>query len=435
LATKLLVCPECSSAVAPGRFACTSCGALLASVASAPRSLGWVEDMTPPVVTPPPPVAESNDSEATDAEMTEMTEAAGRTTIGPAWAHGLLERAPGETDLEIDEDAPLAAAAGPVDALRPVYPEVPASGAEPVAEAEAVVEAEPVAEAAPYEVVEPAVEAEPFAEAKPFAEAEPVLQSDGGAPAGQVGDAEPLVASAAIPSALFSPAVEAQAPKPSEPSWPEKPSWPPPGAERLAPLSEPAPRPRAGAYLPPSAVLTTIDEAPEAMTAGTPGRPMTAASSAASTGVTVASAAEKKPARVLPALDPTVPPKVVVLGAGIAGLGFLLPWAAVVVGSGRIGGYLDQWGLAGPGHPLVLLVLVALGAWASQIERLPAWVRPGLPAAVVAGLLVGLVWPYVFGSLQSTVGVYLTLVGAIVLASGGLLDLWAERHAGEPRAV
>ena len=96
--------------------------------------LGWVEDMTPPVVTPPPPVAESSDPKATDAEMTEMTEAAGRTTIGPAWAHGLLERAPGETDLEIDEDAPLAAAAGPVDALQPVYPEVPATEAGPVAE-------------------------------------------------------------------------------------------------------------------------------------------------------------------------------------------------------------------------------------------------------------------------------------------------------------
>ena len=424
MATKLLVCPECSSAVAPGRFACTSCGALLASVASAPRSLGWVEDMTPPVVTPPPPVAESSDPVATDAESTEMPEAAGRTTIGPAWAHGLLERAPGETDLEIDEDAPLAAAAGPVDALQPVYPEVPVIEAEPVAEAEAVVDLESPSEAAPVEAIEPVVEAEP------------VLQSDPGASADPVGDAVPLAASAANPSAPFSPAVEVQAPRPStEPSWPEKPSWPPPGAERLAPLSEPAPRPRAGAYLPPSAVLTTIDEAPATTTAGIPGRPMMAASSAAATGGDAASAAEEKPARVLPALDPTLPPKVVVLGAGIAGLGFLLPWAAVVVGSGRIGGYLDQWGLAGPGHPLVLLVLVALGAWASQIERLPAWVRPGLPAAVLAGLLAGLVWPYVFGSLQSTVGVYLTLVGAIVLAAGGLLDLWAERHAGEPRAV
>jgi hypothetical protein len=429
LATKLLVCPECSSAVAPGRFACTSCGALLASVASARRSLGWVEDMTPPVVTPPPPVAESSDPEATDAETTEMTEAAGRTTIGPAWAHGLLERAPGETDLEIDEDAPLAAEAGPVVALQPVYPELPVAAAEPVAEAEAVVDVESVAEAAPDEVVEPVVDAEPVVEA------EPLLQSVAG-DVEPVGDAEPLAESAANPSALLNPGVEAQAPAPStEPSWPEKPSWPPPGAERLAPPMEPAPRPRAGAYLPPSAVLTTIDESPDATTAGMPGRPMMAASSAAATGGDAASATAKKPARVLPALDPTLPPKVVVLGAGIAGLGFLLPWAAVVVGSGRIGGYLDQWGLAGPGHPLVLLVLVALGAWASQIERLPAWVRPGLPAAVLAGLLVGLVWPYVFASLQSTVGVYLTLVGAIVLAAGGLLDLWAERHAGEPRAV
>ena len=94
MATKMLVCPECESAVAPGRFACPSCGTLLAAVASAQRSLGWVDDMTPP------PAAIAPD-EPTDALLS-------LSTIGPAWAHGPLERAPGETDLDlVDEDAPL----------------------------------------------------------------------------------------------------------------------------------------------------------------------------------------------------------------------------------------------------------------------------------------------------------------------------------------
>jgi hypothetical protein len=150
-------------------------------------------------------------------------------------------------------------------------------------------------------------------------------------------------------------------------------------------------------------------------------------------------AVPKEPAKrdplALPTLDPTLPPRVAVIGAGIAGLGFLLPWAAVVIGSGRIGGYLEQWGLAGPGHPILLLVLVALAAAAWQVERLPAWARPGLPAVIVSSLLIGLVWPYLLGNLQPSVGLYLTFVGAIVLGVAGILDLWATRHGGEPRAV
>src|SRR5258708_24430497 len=102
MATKLLVCPECASEVAPGRFACTSCGALLASVASAPRSLGWIEAMTPPTVNP---ASHASDEPVLDAVEPEKNESnAYAETIAPAWAHAPLERAPGETDLDLTAD-------------------------------------------------------------------------------------------------------------------------------------------------------------------------------------------------------------------------------------------------------------------------------------------------------------------------------------------
>ncbi|MBA2720310.1 MAG: hypothetical protein H0U52_13885, partial [Chloroflexi bacterium] len=37
MATKTVVCPECGSPAAPGRYACAECGALLAAVAVTPR--------------------------------------------------------------------------------------------------------------------------------------------------------------------------------------------------------------------------------------------------------------------------------------------------------------------------------------------------------------------------------------------------------------
>jgi hypothetical protein len=121
--------------------------------------------------------------------------------------------------------------------------------------------------------------------------------------------------------------------------------------------------------------------------------------------------------------------RIVVLGAGLAGFGFLLPWADIVIGSGRIGGYLEQWGLAGPGHLPVLAVIVALGFLALFAERLPQWVRLGLPSIALACLLAGLVWPYLVGPFDPSIGVYVVAIGAIVMIAGGLLDRAATRHA------
>src|SRR5262249_20595428 len=120
------------------------------------------------------------------------------------------------------------------------------------------------------------------------------------------------------------------------------------------------------------------------------------------------------------------PRRLIGAGAAIAALGFLLPWAEVVIGSGLAGSYWARWGMAGPGHWIVVALLGALvgGALAQDgLARVPVG-----PIAVGLGmLLVGLVWPYLFGVIGHAVGVWLVLVGALVLAAGGILDL--RRHA------
>jgi hypothetical protein len=60
-----------------------------------------------------------------------------------------------------------------------------------------------------------------------------------------------------------------------------------------------------------------------------------------------------------------------------------------------------------------------------------ATVAVGQAAVAVATLLAGLSWPYLFGFLGRAVGIWVVLFGAILLVSGGLLDLRASRH-GEP---
>jgi hypothetical protein len=444
MATKLLVCPECASEVAPGRFACTSCGALLASVASAPRALGWTEAMTPPAVSP---ASHAVDEPAFDAVAPETSESNGHAeTIGPAWAHGPLERAPGETDLDLTVDeATSATGGGPADA-RPTD----ASAATPLAEP--TPDAGLTTDLAPAAIAQPDVETAIPLDVEPVAHVEPdqSIQFDGDVEVAR--DDAPL-ALATAPASPAAPDAPAQKPVPSvkpapavataaatlpepkgEPSWPETRGWPPPGAPQPAP--EPAPLPRAGAYLPPSAVLTTVGDPAAAASGGHSGTPapLPATSSSVSNADHGAPAAARS--RRMPDIDHAFPPQAILVGAALATLGFLLPWAPIVIGSAHIGSYLDQWGLAAPGNVVLLLVFLALGAAASQIDRLPAWARPGLPAVILSGILVGLVWPYLFtGALQPSIGVYLTLAAAIVLLVGGLLDLWVSRHAGGSRPV
>lgn len=229
------------------------------------------------------------------------------------------------------------------------------------------------------------------------------------------------------------------APEPApdpEPSWPARPAWPPSPeslrpAPPAAPAGQPADRVPAGSYLPPSVVLLPTDPAlaladpsatPAATTDGS--TPADGAATTADTG------------RALLASLPTdVPTRLIATGAGIAGLGFLLPWSEVVVGSGAFGGYLAQWGLAGPAHLVVVVALLGIWAMALAGHRLPVRIRPAVPAIAASTLLLGLVWPYLFSVLGALIGTWVVVAGAVTMAVGGVLDLAAERHQPAGPAV
>jgi hypothetical protein len=233
-------------------------------------------------------------------------------------------------------------------------------------------------------------------------------------PEATVQPAAPLPAATPVPAPV---PVPAAAPAPSTPA------WPPPGDQGV--MVEPYARVPAGVYLPPSAVLPSGEAlAAPAVAAGRPADPRERPATPGGAESERISAADRLAQLGLPA---DTPRRVVAIGAVVAALGFLVPWAAVLAGSGLLGDYWTQWGLAGPGHWIVVTLLVGLAGLSLAGGRL-ASVPVGLPAITLATLLVGLLWPYLFGFLGHGVGIWVVLAGAILLLAGGLLDLRAGRH-------
>jgi hypothetical protein len=281
------------------------------------------------------------------------------------------------------------------------------------------------------------------------------------APAVAQAPAEPAEAVAA-PAVAQAPAEPAEAvAAPAEPAWPDHPTWPLPtvdprtpppvlgmvGApeeDSAEPIVDPVPavppvgvdpasaRVPAGVYLPPSAVLPPAEALP------LPGAGAAASDSASAAKPGVARGPLSGLADSLNSIS--VPAdagsRTIAIGGGIAVLGFLLPWADIVIGSRSLdGGLLSTWGLAGPAAPFAFLLVLGLTALAILRPNLPAWVGLSSAAIALAALLVGILWPYLFGSFGAAVGVYLVAVGALVLVAGGLVDRVTSRHEEPPAGV
>lgn len=124
-----------------------------------------------------------------------------------------------------------------------------------------------------------------------------------------------------------------------------------------------------------------------------------------------------------------------IAGAALSLVGFLLPWSSTaVIGADGVG-YFDRWGIAGPGHLLAVLATVAVLAAAILRARVPMWAGIGIPGVGLGALLIGLVWPYLFGPLGGSLGAMAVALGAAMLVGAGIAAIVVDRHARGERVV
>jgi hypothetical protein len=113
-----------------------------------------------------------------------------------------------------------------------------------------------------------------------------------------------------------------------------------------------------------------------------------------------------------------------------------MPWARVVIGSSGASGLFDTWGLAGPGHFLILVWAVVMVGISVLPNRIPVSIRSGLAGLALGIFSLGLVWPYlVFGPLGAGIGVWVVALGALVLTGTGIASAWRDRHAAGDASV
>ena len=448
MATKTIACPECGAAVAPGRYACAECGALLAALGPGPRI--WTAATT---------AADRGQSTPDAVERAAPVELAARAALAP----GLRSADP---ELDPPVDPRLVALAG-------VMSSVPSS--DPPKRVRRPRQARPATEgpdvAAPRPapaVVAPdgdAVAKATDATEVPASPAAPETDDGARHAAAGIDENQPLAAHAPPPSAepvqsSLSAILSAEPPReldvehpPSEgrdsaaelpPDRPPTvpPVWPPaddPGPALVPPIRTPA-----GAYLAPSAVLPPLDaplssrngheasqnghvHAPEAGSRSGPDSARSGDAESKARGSLTENLEQF-------GITAEMPRRLVGGGAAIAGLGFLLPWINVLGGTGALlDSYLDYWGLSGPGHWILAAALLALvgAAFADgPLARVPV----GAVGIAFAGILLGLLWPYLFGVEPKSVGVWIVLAGTLLMAIGGVLDL-RRRHAGAEPGV
>jgi hypothetical protein len=363
-----VVCPECGSPVAPGRLSCQSCGTLLASVVGSGRSPLWATTPQPSEIDEDRPLASAQ----------------------------AVEPEPDPSPVTTAEAAPLPKR-GPRRLPRPKVPSStpPAKGRyvkSPLPDAPPPIDQTalfgPVPNVAPpilHDWSDPPLAA--AAATAPAAAAVPAATDATGRDA--LGAAVPVAGMYLAPSATYAAPIAPTSapPRPASPA--AAPSWPP--------------------ALPAMAAGTAGGNGASAHAASDPAAPAVVAP----TGGTARRLADW----------------LVIGGSTLVLVSFVLPWATNGV-IGAVGnGYTSDWGLANPGHLLLVVAAAALLILELVDGPLPGWFRSGVLPLVVGGLMAGLAFAYYARPAGGGAGVAVMLAGALVLIAGGLLASRPERNA------
>lgn len=205
---------------------------------------------------------------------------------------------------------------------------------------------------------------------------------------------------------------------------PRMPTASPTSAATVPPLPPPEPRVPAGAWLPPSALLTGLDEANAngAATAALPGATAPRKAIDPRDWLAALGSAERRWATAR---------RLIAVGAAVAVVAFVLPWANGSLGN-LVNVWTSVWGLAGAGSWLIAVALAALGIVASSSAPRVAALPLALPGLLGAAFLLGLIWPALLGSSGRPIGVLVMLAAVVLLAAGGVLHLGARHEAATP---
>jgi hypothetical protein len=320
---------------------------------------------------------------------------------------------------------------------------VPEPEPEPESELAPQLERELVLEPEPEAALEPQPQAQPEHVPVPEPEPGPAAAFEPQRPS------EPEPAPDAAPAPAPDPESElASASQPALPSRrptsPILPDWTDPRpVGPVAADQPPAPPSILGAYVAPRSPFTAslAPRAPAATTATSSARairPTPAAASALAHGV----AAVPAPRAVAPAAHALaraasreLPDWLVVGGSTLAIASFILPWATDGVIGSRGSGYTATWGLANPGHLLLIVAAAAVIALNVLPNRVPAWIRSVVAPLVVGAVFVGLAFAYLARPFGGGEGVTLALLGAVTTLVGGALGARAGRDGSDRPSV
>jgi hypothetical protein len=377
-----VVCPECGSPVAPGHLSCQACGTLLASVVGSERRPSWAGASSEAAdIDEDRPIASARSGDPL-AEPDPVPEVAAVTAVAT-------------------EPAP-ATKRGPRRLSRPKVPAAPAKARSVKGSpADAVPPVDTEALFGPVPNVAPPILhdwADPPAAPNgsvPAATNGFVSATSNGASAarasGAVATATPVAGAYLAPSATYvAPPIAARSPvtpPPAAPAWPAAPGSP-------APASAPG-----------------------------------------GTGTSTMAAGAAAPVSSEQATARRVADWLIIGGSVLAIVSFLLPWATDgVIGSFGTG-FTADWGLANPGHLLLIAAAVAVLLLHAFDNPVPDWFRSGALPLLVGGVLAGLAFAYYARPAGGGAGVAVLLAGAVVLIVGGMLASRPQRHVSSTPTV